>query len=173
MEMKFLALPDSAALHKLFKYDVETGLLYRRIKTSNSVQLDRPAGCVNPKGYVVVSVGNRSFRAHRIVWAMCKGEVPPDMEIDHIDGQRGNNKLSNLRLVKHIENLKNSARRSDNTSGVRGVRRRSSAIKRPYYAIIYHKKKHIYLGSFTTMDEAARARKEAERLYGYSERHGT
>lgn len=95
-------------------------------------------------------------RAHLIAWFLTYGEwVPSGMELDHIDGDRRNNKLSNLRLATFSQNTRNRSKRVGNyTSQYKGVRRR------PYNrweAEIHYQNVRKRLGSFTTEVEAAQA----------------
>ena len=105
----------------------------------------------------------------RVAWAMSKGEWPKG-ELDHIDGDPFNNKISNLRDVEHITNGRNQRTPTNNSSGVCGVyfdRRRGC-----YFASIKVNYKNMYLGSYQTLEEAAKARKKAEIDYGFHENHG-
>jgi hypothetical protein len=85
----------------------------------------RYAGCeaftaTDLRGYKHGQLDGRQLRAHRVVWALCKGEWPPH-DIDHVDGNRTNNRLGNLRAVTRAENHRNRRTSSTNTSGVMGV----------------------------------------------------
>lgn len=123
-----------------------------------------------------VTIGiNPSFwvAAHRIVWALYTGKWP-DGEIDHINHDRADNRISNLRDISKKENAKNKIMRSDNASGVCGV---SKIIERGHWrgywqAGIGIDGKRLHLGRFTNFDDAINARKTAERQYGFHENHG-
>lgn len=81
------------------------------------------AGALNPNGYWYVHYrSGRYLKAHRIVWMLHFGEIPPLMEIDHVDGDRGNNLIENLRLGSHASNCRNRKLSITNTSGVVGVK---------------------------------------------------
>lgn len=78
----------------------------------------KPVGCVGNHGYY--QVGTRRFGlllAHRVVWELIYGPIPEGMEIDHIDRDRKNNALSNLRLVTSAGNSWNTSKHSDNKTG--------------------------------------------------------
>ena len=66
-------------------------------------------------GYAQVSIGKRKFKAHRVIYAIVHGTMPAD-EIDHINGDRADNRIENLRDVSRLENMHNSKNRKDNTS---------------------------------------------------------
>ena len=104
-------------LAERFSYSAETGLLYHRIVGGG--RTDGPAGTANHYGYLVVRVGRALLLVHRIAWFLENGTAPE--RIDHQDGMRTNNRLSNLRPCTQQENVCNAARRRDNTSGWKGV----------------------------------------------------
>jgi hypothetical protein len=90
--------------------------------------------------------------------------------IDHINGDRSDNRITNLRSVSHSGNTKNAKRRGDNLSGMTGV-----SFFRPkgtWRARINHNGETILLGYFRTYEEAVAARKAAEKIYEYHENHG-
>lgn len=100
-------LPPQNILKANFDYDPKTGHLIRKAqKYTNKKLIGRPAGCVRPDGYVVVSVENKLYLAHRIIWCMLNTEIDDSLYIDHIDGNRSNNRLENLRQLTHQENLR-------------------------------------------------------------------
>jgi hypothetical protein len=72
-------------------------------------------------GYFVVKVNGTSFRVHRVIWEMFNDKISKGMQIDHLDRNRTNNLISNLRLVSSVVNSRNQSFRSTNTSGVCGV----------------------------------------------------
>jgi len=99
-----LPLPPLEVLQKKFDYDPETGTLTRR-PTGKTV------GHPTERGWLRVKINNTDYRVHRIVWKMYYGEDPPvGLEIDHINRNKVDNRISNLRVVTHKENLANSAR---------------------------------------------------------------
>ncbi len=81
-------------------------------------------GCKDGEGYRVMKIKGRMYKAHRLAWLYVNGEWPMG-EIDHIDGQRSNNAIGNLRDCTTKENLR-ARRFSRNPSGYRGVHRMSS-----------------------------------------------
>ena len=92
------------------------------------------------------------------------------MQIDHIDGNRENNVISNLRLVNNRENTMNRRKRNDNTSGITGVSWDKNAGK--WQAYINKDGRRQPLGVFEDKFEAICTRKSAENRLGYHENHG-
>lgn len=105
-----------------FLYEHETGLLRWKVSPSNNVKPLSVAGCLSGGGYVRVSLFGRSWAAHRLIWTMLVSEIPRGMDIDHINGLRNDNRLTNLRVVTRGENNQNvRSARSDNRQGLLGV----------------------------------------------------
>jgi hypothetical protein len=119
--------------------------------------------------YIRISIDGRQYRAHRLAWLYIYGRWPKE-EIDHIDGNGLNNKLSNLRECTRQENAKNKPLQKNNSSGISGVNWHSASQK--WEAQIYVKRKKIYLGLFGCIEDAKRSRKDAEKKYGFHENHG-
>lgn len=87
---------------------------------------------------------------------------PPNLQVDHINGDKLDNRRDNLRLVSQRENLINKPKRSDSRNRYKGISTRPSGT---FYANIKVHGKYIYLGTYTTAEEAARAYDEAARKY--------
>ena len=96
--------------------------------------------------------------------------VPKGMQIDHLDHDRSNNRIENLRLVTHKENGRNISKKKNNTSGITGVRWNKARQK--WVAQISINKKGIYLGLYNNLLDAVAARKRAEKFYGFYENNG-
>ncbi|WP_446719173.1 HNH endonuclease signature motif containing protein [Halocynthiibacter sp. C4] len=110
------------------------------------------------------------MRAHRVIWAMFYGRWPAK-DIDHINGDRTDNRISNLRHVSRAENARNSSRSSANTSGRTGVYKVKKSGK--WNARIRVDGRFINLGFFKEFEAACAARAVAESKYGFSARHGS
>ena len=179
-------LPTPATLRKLLSYDPDTGLLTWKRRSpemftdgkqtadqictrwnarfAGKVALTSPAN-----GYRSGSVLGICCLAHRVAYAVHHGAWP-SKHIDHISGVRSDNRIANLRDVSHTENLRNSAMRSNNTSGVVGVMWSESLGK--WRGQIRVHGKPIHLGIFEDFDDAVSARAAAEVQHGFHPNHG-
>lgn len=131
-------------LNELFSYDPETGAFERKVPTHGNHKGP-------PKSYPSVLINGSSHSIHRLIWLMVYGELPQAMFIDHIDGDRTNNRLSNLRLSTRAQNVLNRAISKNNTTGFKGVRPSCGRFR----ADIQVNGKRRYLGHFDTAREAA------------------
>lgn len=109
----------------------------------------------NANGYCDVSFKGRNVRYHRIIWVLLNGDIPAGMEIDHIDGNRVNNSITNLRLVSQRENTQN---RIEHRNG-RLVGCYYDKQRRKWRAQIQVNDKSKSLGRFHTEQEAHEAYK--------------
>lgn len=149
------------ALKEILRYSPKSGKLFWLVSRGRVVA-GQEAGHKTANGYVVVNVGGRSHKGHRIAWALMTGEWPTE-RIDHKDRNGQNNRWSNLRLASHSQNIANSRRRRDNTSGIRGV----YSFQGKWMVIITHEGVRYYLGLFKKKRDAAQARRAAaQKLYG-------
>ena len=121
------------------------------------------------QGYRHGAIYNRLFYAHRVAWAIYRGAWPSD-QIDHKNGVRSDNRMSNLRDVAQFVNQRNAKMRVDNTSGHVGVVWNGQC--RKWQARIQVKGKRKHLGYFDDITGAVNARKAAEAGRGFTERHG-
>ena len=169
-------LPSIEYLHKRLRYEPETGRLFWRDcnempKHWRTRYADKEAlSAINKRGYLHGSVNSKTLLAHRVAFAMFYGEWP-SMEIDHNNGVPVDNRIKNLRSATPQQNRKNTAMRSDNTSGVCGVHWEKRFKK--WVATIHVDGRPRYIGLFATLDEAAEARATAASKNGYTDRHGT
>ena len=152
---------------KFFNYDEESGLLSWRLPTRKA-KVGSPVGSISDTGYLRIKVGSKSYAIHRLIWLMKTGKFPD--QIDHIDHVRSNNAWDNLREVDYTGNARNMRKSVRNTSGVVGVSFDTNANK--WRASIGSKGTLKFIGLFDTLDEAAKARKNAERIENYHPNHG-
>lgn len=124
------------------------------------------AGSISAHGYRCINVFGKMRRASRLTWIYHYGSWPE--VVDHIDGDIVSDRIENLRDVSKVLNAQNRAIPSHNKTGVMGVYVDRDRIRAQISAF---GKKH-YLGTFETIEEAAAARKEAERLFGFHQNHG-
>lgn len=121
---------------------------------------------INKAGYRYGSIDGRTYYAHRLIWKIVTGKDP--LLIDHINGNRSDNRLTNLREVNHRDNCRNSAFHKDGTSGAIGV----SYYRNRWVATIWDGANNVYLGRYKLKDDAIVARKKAENKYGFHPNHG-
>ena len=162
--------------HKYFRYH-DGDLIWkmregetRHVKSWNTKYAGKVAGCLNGAGYTHITLHGKLPLAHRIVWEMHNGTIPEGLETDHVNGKKTDDRLSNLRVVTHAENMRNRSRYSANTSGVVGVH--WSKGHKAWMARIALAGKLKYLGCFTDKAEAIAARRAAEVEHGFHENHG-
>lgn len=149
-------------VRQIFNYDTDSGLLTWRIRTSNRIQLGAQAGNRDHYGYLKVCVSYRYYKVHRLIWLHVHG-VWPTKQIDHIDRDKLNNRIANLRDVSQSVNQQNRFRaRTDNASGFLGVTRHSAS-KRWQTQIDVNGRRH-YLGLFDTPEAAHAVYLDAKRL---------
>ena len=127
------------------------------------------AGHVNQYGYRILCIEHKSIPAHRAAWAIHYGEWPKG-QIDHINHNKDDNRLGNLRDATASENSRNRSIPAHNASGAIGVHFNKPSGK--WHARIFHDGKRIHLGAFKEKAEAIAARKAANARFDYHENHG-
>ncbi|EMV7411631.1 HNH endonuclease [Enterobacter kobei] len=157
--------PSKEEIEKHFFCDPDVGSIVRIANSSTAKAGENPI-YVNNCGYHMVSALGHRLGLHRIVWIVAKGYIPEGMEIDHINGDKSDNRIANLRLCTPTQNRQNKTKYKNNKSGFKGVHFESSPrIKRPWRARIVVNKKAISLGNFMTKHEAHEAYQEAAKKY--------
>ena len=140
------------------EYNAETGKLYWR-KSRGTKKAGSEAGAVNGKGYICVMLGGKGYQAHRIAWLLHYQKFP-ELDLDHINGIKTDNRISNLRQVTVRQNQYNQRKpRVDNKSGFLGV----SPFADKWMASIKINSKTKHLGYFDTPEKASEAYKQAKR----------
>lgn len=186
-------IPAWEVLDELLRYDSVTGKLYWRERSAKWFNANPDAKCGprdavgvantwNAKyagkeafshkmksGYCYGSVLGSNHMAHRIAYTLYHRTVIVG-EIDHINGEKSDNRASNLREVGHYANLRNSALYSNNTSGYHGVT--WCAYSKSWDARISYNGKQRRVGRFKKKEDAIAARKHAEMVHGYHKNHG-
>lgn len=157
-------------LKELLTYNKLTGKFTRLNSAPGESNAMDNAGSMNWNGYTHIQVDGRCYMAHRLAWIYEIGSIPEGMEIDHINHDKSDNRIENLRLITKENNLKNKSKYSSNSSGVNGVHWRKD--KGKWQAKIRVNKKFIHLGYFNDIADAERARKKAEKEHGFHENHG-
>lgn len=178
-------LPTSDLLRQLLRYEPETGKLYwlprgiewfpegERRNNAQAIWNARFAGKealgADGRGYKRGCVLKDYLFAHRVAWAIHYGRWPVD-QLDHINGDKSDNRISNLREVTNAQNAKNTKRHRDNKSGRTGVFQLQH--RNVWLAFIMSGGKRQHLGHFRTFEDACAARSAAERELGFHQNHG-
>ena len=183
-EVKVKSALSPERLAQLLLYEPETGKLYWQPRVQNDFlghsdvlcrQFNtRRAGkeafaASHPEGYLQGEALGRRALAHRVVWALCN-RVWPEGEIDHINGDRSDNRIANLRCVTHGENQRNRRQAKNNTSGRTGVQWSKQAGR--WQAAITLAGRQRVIGQFRNKQDAVMARERAERELGFHPNHG-
>lgn len=163
-------LPSQERLHELFRYEPETGKLTRIAKSGRRGVIGEVVGSRGAKGYLYVSIDGLRYLVHRIVYKMMTSEDPPaGRDIDHLNGDRGDNRWNNLRVVSRTENNRNAQKSKNNASGTTGVSWSNQAGK--WMSQIMVDYRHYHLGLFDNLEDAVAARKAAEIRFGFHPGH--
>lgn len=158
-------------IRKNLYYDPKTGIFTRRLANCNSVKVGEVAGGVDAEGYLVIRINKTKYMAHRLALIYTHGKKAIKNKFaDHINHNRMDNRLENLRIVTKQENSQNRLRSKNNTSSVSGVHFAKHCNK--WQSRISIQGERINLGLFTCFTEAVKVRREAEVRYGFHKNHG-
>jgi hypothetical protein len=146
------------------RYEPETGNFYWLVSRGRGVKIGDRAGHFNGNGYWMLNFKMVKVLAHRVAWFLHYGDLP-ECQIDHINRDRSDNRICNLRLALNndSDNRQNQKTRADNTSGVPGVV--WSKRKNKWFVRIHSGGKQICLGYFESFEDAVAARKAGEQKY--------
>lgn len=161
--MAYKTLPPIETLRQRLMYDPDTGKLYwREMQNSsrgrgmfNTRYANKEAFTCLKDGYLNGKLEKNNFLAHRIIWAIYHG-YEPKLEIDHINGNRSDNRIANLRQVTKAENAQNRKTRRTSKSGIDGVYWVQKIQK--WRAVKYENKKARSLGVFENLNDAIQCR---------------
>jgi len=106
-------------LKSILDYDFDTGIFTWKVNKANRTKVGDIAGW-SYNGYREIEINNKAYKAHRLAWLYVYGEMPKNL-VDHIDGNRSNNKIANLREATYQENSENYKTPKTNKSGVKNV----------------------------------------------------
>lgn len=123
MLTKGLALKSeltAARLRELLHYEPETGVFTRAMHRGGGRKVGDVAGSLDKKGYRVIAIDGRAYKAHRLAWLYMTDRWPAE-QIDHRNRQRADNRWRNLREADNAQNQQNIGLRSNNSSGFHGV----------------------------------------------------
>lgn len=178
-----MAIEITAELvNDFFDYNQQTGLFTSKgrdkkyfktlaaCEAFNSRYKGKEVGLSKSHGYKKVAIFGKEYSLHRLAHLIMLGEWPKE-EVDHINGNRSDNRWVNLRPVTRKENTRNKCIRSNNTSGICGVYF-DKQLNKWRSKISTNKNKNKHLGVFSNLFDAVCARKSAENKYGYHINHG-
>ncbi|MBX9864654.1 MAG: HNH endonuclease [Hyphomicrobium sp.] len=151
------------ALREALQYDPQTGEFTSRVRRGRLTPGAR-VGSTHRTGYRTIKLCDQLHQAHRLAWLYVHGEWPPGM-LDHINGIKTDNRITNLRVATGSQNNVNRKKLSQNTSGARGVTWNKSSGK--WQAALKVNGKCRYLGVFENIEAASAAyRAAAVQQYG-------
>ncbi len=142
------------------RFDYSEGFLSRK----SGINAGKPIVGSN-EVYTRISFNDKPQLGHRLIYAWHNGEIGKGLVIDHINGDKKDNRIENLRAVSRSQNGQNRKKQSNNKSGVVGVSFAKQHKK--WQARIKTNGKIKYLGFYTDKNEAIKARKEAEIKYNF------
>lgn len=149
-------------LRELLSYSPETGAFAWRVAASPRVSCGKPAGRQNKRGYIVITVDGKARYAHRLAWLYETGEWPKQ-QVDHINGNKSDNRLCNLRDISPAGNTQNQTRpQRGSTTGLLGVSKAKD--RKKFRACIKVSSGTVCIGSFETAETAHTAYIEAKRM---------
>ena len=146
---------SQAMLNDLYEY--KDGELFYKKSPVWKIAVGSKAGSVNSQGYVKLSIDGKKHSAHRVIFMMNHGYLPE--EVDHINGNRADNRIENLRASTKVENHYNEKIRSNNKSGVKGVSWHKASQK--WQVIVTACKRKINMGLFKDFELAELVAHEA------------
>ena len=140
-------------VRELFNFDPDTGVFtYKQVPRNTGFKIGDEAGYIRDGKYRMIKIDGRPYYAHRLAWFYMYGVWPAKI-IDHINGNKQDNRIANLRNASMSQNKSNGETYANNTSGYKGVVKCGKRWK----AQITHNNKVIYLGLHDTKEEAHQA----------------
>lgn len=140
-------------LSEQLSYNPNTGLFVWKV-AKQKVKAGSIAGSWRKVGYVGILFEGKAYLAHRLAWLFMYGEFPPEM-VDHINGDKSDNRIDNLRAATRSQNNRNSKVSRLSRHGIKGAR--WDAKGKRWVASAAHLGNRKYLGSFKTSEEAQQA----------------
>jgi len=135
----------------------------------NIKYVDKRAGYISISGYELIRIDYLTWRAHRLAWLYVHGRMPAS-DIDHINHDRSDNRIINLREVTGGDNQKNKSMHKNNTSGTAGVI--WNPTNENWMTQIRVNYRTVHIGSYAEKRDAIIARKAAEKALGFHKNHG-
>ncbi len=156
-------------IKELIHYDKDSGVFTWKVDRQNIAKKGMVAGSSASDNYLVLTLFNKQYKAHRIAWMYEYGHFPKD-NIDHINGNKKDNRIINLRDVTSLINHKNMSIDKRNKSGKTGVTWHK--LSKKWIANISVDKRLVHLGYFENIEDAIKVRQEAENKYSFHMNHG-
>lgn len=154
-------------LKEVLNYDPKTGIFRWKIHRMYNARAGDIAGSMHNGGYRSIGIDNKMYLVHRLAWLYVHGHFPK--EIDHINHDKRDNRIDNLRNVTHLENGRNMSITKNNTSGIPGVYWCKKSKK--WKAHIQFDGEYKYLGLFDDINLAKQVREKAKKKYNYHPNH--
>lgn len=148
---------DLNEARKILDYDPKTGIFKWKVNRKGNAKAGSPAGWCRKDGYIALGVRGKEYLAHRLAWAFQFNFIPENMQIDHVNGNRSDNRIKNLRLASHAENCRNSKVRKHSKTGIKGVQKRGNK----WHVRIRFNKQEKWVGSYNSPEEASAAYERA------------
>jgi len=164
-----MSLPSYEEVAEVLEYSPDTGEIIRKKSYSNRAKVGELVGYTRSDGYIVIRAVDKQYLAHRLAWLLHYKEWPKG-QIDHINHNRNDNRIENLREATGLDNNRNQSLNPTNSSGACGVSWHKQRNKWRAFVWLNNKQKH--LGLFDDFDDAVAARLAANKQYEFHKNHG-
>jgi len=138
----------SEEVREIFEY--KDGMLFWKMSPHQKIKVGERAGSIGGTGYRKIQLFKKTYKEHRLVW-LWHYPLNDDEILDHIDRDKTNNKIENLRVLSQSENNRNSERCNNSITGIQKFHNK-------WKAFYWHNRKNHYLGHFETLEDAQEAR---------------
>lgn len=156
--------PSFEELNELLSYNPETGDFFWKKSVGKNIRKGDRSGKPIPCHYSQIGIKDKVYYSHRLAWVLTYKEQPPQY-IDHINGDKNDNRIANLRSATNSQNMTNRGKNKTTDSGLKGAYYHKKTGK--YFSSICKNYKTMYLGLFNTKEEAHAAYCEAaKKLHG-------